>query len=173
MRLFAGVSLSDEARRALSDLTRPALPGVRWTTAGQWHVTLAFFGEVDGALTDALASELGAAATALDGPVEAVLGPATRLLGRSVLAVPVAGLDVAASVVRAAAGAVGVAAGEARPFHGHVSVARGRGGRPVPVALSGVAVSARWRVEAIELVRSHLGPDGARYETLARATVWG
>lgn len=173
MRLFAGVPLSDEALRILSAITRPELPGVRWLPPGQWHVTLGFFGEVDGELAGALRRALVVAARALDGPVEAVLGPATQRLGPSLLTVPVAGLEAAAAAVRAAAGAAGVAVEESRPFRGHVTVARGRGGRPLPPALSGIAVAARWRVEAIELVRSHLGPEGVRYETLASATVWG
>jgi 2'-5' RNA ligase len=105
--------------------------------------------------------------------VVADLGPATRRLGRSVLVVPVVGLDeVAARVERAVVGA-GVAP-EERPFRGHLTVARARGRGSVPPDLAGAALAARWAVGEVTLVESTLrGAKGSRYEVLERVPLAG
>ncbi|MGH9082735.1 MAG: 2'-5' RNA ligase family protein, partial [Acidimicrobiales bacterium] len=146
----------------------PQVPGVRWTDAAQWHVTLAFLGEVPGGRTAALVAALEGALVGAAAPPVASLGPAVAVLGRGVLCVPVAGLDGLATGVRQALGAG--AAGEP-PFTGHLTLARARGGRRVPPALVGQSVAAAWPVEEVRLVASTLGPGGSRYTTVARATV--
>jgi 2'-5' RNA ligase len=80
----------------------------------------------------------------------------------------VAGLDDLAAAVVAATGAIG-ADDEARPFRSHLTLARSRGGKPLPRDLAGQPVRATWVADEITLVRSHLGPGGARYETLTVA----
>jgi len=146
---------------ALAVLPRPAVPGLRWTTPDQWHVTLRFLGPVD--LDDAAAA-FGRVAPA--GPVVATLGPTVGSLGASVLQVPVAGLDDLAARVMAALGA-----GQ-RAFRGHLTLARARGRGGVDLRpFTGAAVSARWSVGELTLVRSHLEPAGARYEVVARRAV--
>ncbi len=47
MRLFVAVWPSAAVVDELRGLERPARPGVRWTTADQWHVTLRFLGEME------------------------------------------------------------------------------------------------------------------------------
>ena len=46
MRLFVAVWPPDDVIDVLADLPRPEVAGVRWTTRGQWHVTLRFLGHV-------------------------------------------------------------------------------------------------------------------------------
>ena len=54
----------------------------------------------------------------------------------------------------------------ARPFVGHLTVARARGQSGIPPTLAGMPVAAAWRADTVALVRSHLDPGGARYETV-------
>jgi 2'-5' RNA ligase len=133
---------------------------VRWTTRDQWHVTLRFLGEVP---DDDLAEVTKAVQEAAAGspPRRVELGPLTIRLGRRALAVPVAGLDDLAAAVGDDP--------EARHFRGHLTLARSRGGRPLPAALAGQPVRSEWVVDEITLVRSYLGPAGPRYETLTVA----
>lgn len=166
MRLFVTAWPSDEVRGLLADFPRPADAAVRWTTREQWHVTLAFLGEVGEEQANALVDALrGAAETC---PVRAVtMGPATRRLGRGQLVVPVDGVDdLAAAVGQRGAAALGRSP-EARPFRGHLTLARSRGKQHIPRALEGTPLAATWSVDAVALVRSHLGAGPARYETLA------
>jgi 2'-5' RNA ligase len=91
----------------------------------------------------------------------AVLGPEVLALGRRVVCLPVAGLDdLAAGVVAATAGFGRPP--EPRPFHGHLTLARVTRGSLRD--LLGEPVSARFGVRAVRLVRSRLGPQGARYD---------
>jgi 2'-5' RNA ligase len=59
MRLFAALSLPDEVAQSLQPL-QSGVPGARWQTRDQLHLTLRFIGEVDGrdanAIHDALAT---------------------------------------------------------------------------------------------------------------------
>lgn len=170
VRLFAGVWPSDEVVDVLTGLRRPSVPGVRWTGAGQWHVTLAFLGEVTEDAVEEVAAALSAATARAAAPPEATVGPAVTVLSRSVLCVPVGGLDELAADVRAALADAGSHV-EERPFAGHLTLARGRGGRPVPRSLAGEDVRASWTVGEVRLVASTPGAQGSRYATLASATV--
>lgn len=160
-RLFVAVWPPPAVLDLLSALPRPAVPGLRWTTPGQWHVTLRFLGSVD---PDEASVAFGRVAP--DGPVVARLGPAVGRFGATVLQVPVGGLDGTAVTVAAAMSDGGP------PFRGHLTLARvRRPGRVDLAPLTGAAVSARWSVDELTLVRSHLGPAGARYEVVARRPV--
>lgn len=157
-RLFVAVWPPAEVLDLVASLPRPQRPGVRWTTRDQWHVTLRFLGTVEDAapVVDALRGAGGE-------PTEAVLRPAVRRLGRGVVCVDVAGLDaVAAAVVQATAGFGRPP--ESRPFHGHLTLARVKGGGTS--GLLGAAVTARWPVEEVHLVESRLHPGGARYDSV-------
>ena len=56
---------------------------------------------------------------------------------------------------------------------GHVTVARGRGRRPVPKELAGQPVSGTWPVDEVAVVRSRLDARGARYDTIATIPLAG
>lgn len=155
---------SSEVVDVLRALPRPPVPGLRWTTEDQWHVTLRFLGE----------AEVEEAAAALDalswdgGPVEAVLGPRTERLGRTIVHVPVAGLDEVAAAAVAATAGVGEPPAD-RPFRGHLTLARAHRGRVDLRPLVGAAMAGRWPVEEVTLVAGRLHPQGARYEVVSRA----
>lgn len=160
MRLFVAVLPPPEVVAALAALPRPDLPGVRWTTPEQWHVTLRFFGELPSP-DDAVAALSSVVAPALG----AVVGPAMTVVGRRVVCVPVSGLEPVAEAVLAATAGIGEPP-PSRPFTGHITVARTRD-RRVDRRVDRAAIHERWTVRELHLVRSHLSPRGARYETVA------
>ncbi len=166
MRAFVAVWPPAPVTAALATLERPAHPDVRWTPESGWHVTLAFMGDVAASEFPALTAALTEVGRHCPSP-SAVLGPATERGGPGVLWLPVDGLGPLAAAVRAAVAALGHHRGA--PFLGHLTVARARGRRRLPVALAGVPLSARWAVGEISLVTSRLDPAGARYEVVGRA----
>jgi 2'-5' RNA ligase len=142
-------------------LPRPEVAGVRYTTRDQWHVTLRFLGDVS------LAEALDAFERVAFAPAEAEVGPAVTRLGKAVVVVPIAGLDAIASAVSVAMEDVG------RPpdhdtFHGHLTLARLKGRAKPPML--GAPIDARFTVREIQLVRSRLSAQGARYETVASSS---
>jgi 2'-5' RNA ligase len=161
MRLFVAARPPGEVVEMLAALPRPHIPGARWTTADQWHVTLRFFGEVDD--PQPIEAALSHAQLA---PATATMGPSVKRLGHLLWA-PVAGLeDVAATVVDATR-PFGKPP-ERRRFRGHITLMRQRSsGRQADVGWR-ASIGATWAVQEIELIRSHLDRDGARYETLER-----
>ena len=159
-RLFVAVWPPPEVVATLSGLDRPAIEGVRWTTPDQWHVTLRFLGSVESAdpAIAALATLEGA-----PGAVASIDGRPIRL-GREVLALSVEGLADLAALVGDAFAGIGRPP-EHRPFRGHLTLARGRGVRTLSTSLRFQRAS--FTVHAVSLVESHLGPAGARYESVA------
>jgi 2'-5' RNA ligase len=139
-------------------LPRPPTAGVRWVPPENWHVTLRFLGRCDP----------GEAAAALDRlttpPARAEAGPALVALGRSVLCVPVAGLEHLAAAVVAATAGIGQPP-QPRAFHGHLTVAR-IDGRRSAAALGRIPVEARFGVGEVVLVASDTRPEGAVYHRL-------
>lgn len=163
MRCFIGLWPGAAVRAELADLARPSVPGLRWTTADQWHVTLRFCGEVaegdvpelDRRLRVALAGERYRALK---------VGPRTELLGSSVLCVPIAGADGLAARVREATADLGLAPPD-HAFGGHLTLARAREG--IPADLVGRPVSAAWVARSVAIVSSTTDPGGARYRSVA------
>jgi len=166
-RLFVAVWPPDDLRAALAGLERPALPGLRWTTAEQWHVTLDFLGRVDPAEVGPLTAALASVPATLERAVEAQAGPSPVALSERVWALPVGGLEALAAAVAEAGRPWRTGAGEAsRPFRGHLTLARAAG----PGLLRGLrpqSLSARWRVAEATLVESRTDPGGAVYRVIA------
>lgn len=149
MRLFTAVWPSPDAVAALERFERPEHAAVRWTTRDQWHVTLRFHGDVPEHDVPALVDGL----RAIVAPARSVtLGPATTRVRRNVLVAPVAGLEDLTA-------------------HAHLTLARSRGRGALPISLTGLPIEATWLVDDLTLVRSHLEPTGARYETIATAAL--
>ena len=170
-RLFVGVWPPPEVVAVLSALERPSLDALRWTSPERWHVTVAFLGGVPDARVGEVQAALAAVAASATAPPEARLGPSTRRVGRSLLWVPVEGLEGLAGEVRRALGALLADAGLDEPFQGHLTLARARRRHVVPASLAGVPIDASWLAREVRLVRSELGRSGARYTTLLTATV--
>ncbi|GGY00970.1 RNA 2',3'-cyclic phosphodiesterase [Streptomyces hiroshimensis] len=187
MRLFAAVippqAAVDELAAEVAQL-RAALPErrgrLRWTDPATWHFTLAFLGEVDEALLPELGE--GLARAAHRHPAHELRFAGGGRFGDRILWVGATGsLETLAGLARSTAGAVrqaGVRMDGARPFHPHLTLARVAGHvslRPYAEELAGFR-GRRWRVEHLELMRSHLAGGGSgargggerpRYETVA------
>jgi len=67
IRLFTALAVPDDVAETLKR-RQSGLPGARWRSAEQLHVTLAFYGEIDERHADDLAAELNGASTG--GPFE-------------------------------------------------------------------------------------------------------
>jgi RNA 2',3'-cyclic 3'-phosphodiesterase len=166
MRLFVAVWPSADVVDVLTALPRPEVAGVRWTTREQWHVTLRFLGQIATDDVDEATDAFGRIDAAAVGGVSAEMGPATACFGRSILQVPVRGLDELARVTVDATAAVGQPPDD-RPFHGHVTLARARGRKGDLRRLRGTALGARWTVAELTLVASTPHRDGSRYEVVS------
>jgi 2'-5' RNA ligase len=176
VRLFVAVTPPPEAveelRRATAAL-RSARSELRWARPEQWHLTLAFLGEVDDRSRADLTVRLARAAHRHP-PLRLSLQGAGRF-GDRVLWTRVTG-DVAplrrlAASVQAAARRARLDVDE-RPYRPHLTLARGRPGtdlRGAVEAFAGVAGSS-WTAPELHLVRSDLGagPDRtSRHEVIA------
>ncbi|MBP2369083.1 RNA 2',3'-cyclic phosphodiesterase [Pseudonocardia parietis] len=177
MRLFVAVTpppdAIDELRSATAAL-RTGSEQLRWSAPEQWHLTLAFLGEVDDRARQDVVERLGRAA-ARHGPCTLSLAGAGRF-GQRVLWTRVHGdvdrLRRLAASVRAAARRSRIAV-EDRPYRPHLTLARARGDadlRPAVAALSGFA-GREWTADELHLVHSRLGagPDGRAHHELLRS----
>ena len=176
MRLFVALTPPGEVVEELCAGTaalRRLAPGLRWTRPEQWHVTLAFLGEVGDDVVDELTRRLSRAA-ARHPPLSLVLGGGGRF-GHQVLWTPVQGdrdgLRRLADSVRAAARRSRLRV-EQRPYRPHLTLARAGASadlRPLVERLaSGPGLP--WVATRLFLVRSRLGagPDGsALHEQIA------
>ncbi|WP_106402471.1 RNA 2',3'-cyclic phosphodiesterase [Actinocorallia populi] len=177
MRLFAALIPPEEALDELAEALAPvraSWPGLRWLSRGLWHVTLAFYGELDEEALQRLLPGLEQAARghALDLSL-AGAGAFPRGSARSrVVWAGVEGELRALAELAEAAVAAGEAAGARqdphRDYHAHLTVARSRVPRDLSRLtghLSGFA-GAPWTAGELHLVRSHHGTP--RYESLER-----
>jgi 2'-5' RNA ligase len=169
-RLFAAVGLPAAVNAELCAWARSwlTLPGVRLVAPRNIHLTLAFLGErpVDEVETLRDAIE-GFTATA----PHLEVGAPTLLPRRSPRTI---GVEIAdpegelAALQHDLAGQLAALGGwgpARRRFHPHVTVARMHAGTVLGPAPATPAL--RFEPLAVELVRSHLAPAGAEYETLA------
>ena len=173
MRLFAAIDLPSEVAASLEDVVA-ADERLRWVPREQWHITLAFYGEVDDARAERLREGLERAAKR-GRPFRA------RLLGAGSFPRPAAkarvlwvGLDGEVDEMRrladrcAGAGRRARIAMEDRAFRPHLTLARARR-EPVDVTDIVAALSSyagpSWSVTSLRLVRSYLGSQ-TRHETI-------
>lgn len=184
-RLFVAIDLGEEARAALvaaqAACRKLALP-VRWVDPAGAHLTLKFLGDTDADRVDALAAALRTVVAAQEPFALRTggLGAFPNARRPRVLWLGLAGdLERLARLHRALEAAL---AGlgfppEERPFRPHLTLGRFReGARPdrVDDLAAVIAASSRWPaasllVDAVRLMRSELGPGGARYTSLAVA----
>lgn len=178
MRLFVAVM---PPPRVLAELTAAVAPlqedrpDLRWTSALSWHLTLAFLGEVDGAVVPDLRTRLARAAGRHQVQQLAFRGAGAfpRPAKAQVLWIGLTADDAALGALAASVAAAARRAGapppdEGRRFRPHVTLARCRGPadvRPLVDSLAGFAGSA-WAAEEIRLVRSQLGDGPPTYSEL-------
>jgi len=176
VRLFAAVALPDDIvaglDAALADHRDDVLA---WTLPEQWHITLAFYGQVEDKRVPDLKARLTRAAKrhpvlslALDGAGR--FDARTLWVGCSG---DVATLrDISRSAVAAGRRVGASSADDAFRFRAHVTLARARRPvdlRPYVAALDSLR-SRSWTVDTVSLVRSHLGAGAerhSRYEILS------
>ena len=156
-RLFVALWPPEAVLDALEALPRPELLRLRWTTRGQWHVTLRFLGAADRDVTAAALQTLRHVA------VDVAVSGRVRRLGRDSLVVPVFGADSLAAAVGEVTADIGRPPG--RRFVGHLTLARTRDQRQVP--LPELRVEVAWRADEVALVDSTLTSRGSEYRTVA------
>ena len=171
-RLFAAIRPPAAVIGALLDL-EGGVAGARWQDAGQLHLTLRFFGEVEAAQADDLAA-------ALEGVRAAPFALALRGVGQfakkgsaHTLWAGLAPSDALLALqrqVESAARRAGLPP-EGRKFAPHITLARlNRASGPVQPFMQthGALHGEPWPVVAFDLMESTLTPAGAEYETVRR-----
>ena len=179
-RCFVGVPigepLGDDLRAALATLQAAAsgqagADDLRWIDPAAWHLTLAFLGETPSQDVPRLAEALVEVASN-----HAAFAIPTGGLGafpsRSEVRILWYGLADRSRRLAELAVAVRAAAGfeTASPFRAHLTLARARGDRgvPLPPATWDVPMTAgKLAIDHLVLYRSHVGSGPARYEPLA------
>jgi len=177
MRLFVALAppsaVVDEMQVATRPLSVSCPAVVRWTRPEQWHLTVAFLGEVDDPSRAALVDQLGWLA-AQAAPFTLSVASAGRFDHRVLWARvrgELAALERLAASVRAVAGGVGLPT-EDRPYRPHLTLARADGDVDLSAMVTALAgfESSPWLVDALCLVRSRWGVDprgSPLYETMA------
>jgi 2'-5' RNA ligase len=175
-RLFIGVPLTEEARRAIEQHLRTSMPdGIpgRAVPAANWHLTLRFLGATRADPLSAIvrhlrAAELGDAFEIGFGG----LGAFSRPRSARVLWIGVTGgverMKALARIAEDAARAAGFAPAE-NSFKPHLTLSRIQPPRDVTRAIAGVRpLNLRMPVREVVLFRSHLGSGPVRYEVVER-----
>lgn len=152
-------------------------PKIRWQPRDNWHLTLLFLGQSTIGQGLAMAAALRAPLAALS-PFAVQLDPASwfpSLRHPLVIALPAhANAPVLAlvSAVAESAREAGVPH-EARPFRGHVSIARAKRGYRPRDELPAGAGHGELRIDHVALYESVSAPDGANYVPLLRLPLGG
>lgn len=167
MRLFVAIVPPPAALEELAaavDPLRAARPELRWTTAADWHLTLAFLGEVAAEVLPELGRRLERAAGRHPAQRLAITGGGAfpgRTRARVLWAGIQAGPGLAALAASVAAGARRAGApppDEGRRYRAHLTLARCR--EPASVAAETDALTVLtgtpWTATDIHLIRSNL-----------------
>ncbi|MCX5231559.1 RNA 2',3'-cyclic phosphodiesterase [Streptomyces sp. NBC_00233] len=183
VRVFIALAPPDEAKNELERELRPAYdayPRMRWNRIEDWHITLAFLGELPVETVPLLRPPLAALA-ASRGPVELALRGGGHFDERvlwSGIDGDVDGLHRLAADVRGVVKECGIPF-EDRPLRPHLTLARARRDDQssvvdVAAGLAGFA-GRRWRTERLHLVASDFGrgPGPIRYRDIEAWTFEG
>ena len=167
IRVFIALAPPDTAKDELTRELRPVYdthPQVRWNRVEDWHITLAFLGELPVETVSLLRPPLAALAAARPAPRLALHGSGTfdERVAWSGIAGDLDGLHQLAAGVRIAVEDCGIAL-ESRPLRPHLTLARVRRGDHT----SAGEIAARltefrgrpWPAERLHLVGSNAGPD--------------
>ena len=171
IRLFTALSVPDDVAESLAR-RQTGLPGAKWRTADQLHITLTFYGAVDERRADDLSLELERAATG--GPFEIALrgvgafgdGHSTRAIWAGVE--PNERLSVLAGRCRSAAERARISV-ERRDYRPHVTLAYLKPQADPDrigawISDHNLLHSPPIRIDRFGFYSSVLTPDGSRYE---------
>ena len=170
MRLFVALSIPDAVAQSLM-LVQAGVPGARWQTREQLHLTLRFIGEVDGrdaaAIDDALQGiHVPAFSLQLHGVGQFGTGKQARAHALWAAARPNPALDHLQRKVDTAIRRVGQPQ-DAHKFTPHVTLARMRHPEPGRVlewlTHNALYTSSEFPVTAFHLYSSRLTSDGSLY----------
>ncbi|MFF0430670.1 RNA 2',3'-cyclic phosphodiesterase [Streptomyces sp. NPDC004327] len=176
VRVFIALAPPDEAKDELARELRPAYeayPALRQNRIEDWHITLAFLGELPVAAVPPLRPPLAELAAARR-PLDLALRGGGHFDGRvlwSGIAGDLDGLHRLAADVRAVVKARGIPF-EDRPLRPHLTLARARRGDTASVAEVAAALAGfagrPWRTERLHLVGSNFGrgPGPIRYRDI-------
>jgi len=182
MRLFIGIKLPKKQRTRIHRAARILREGeypVRWIDPDNFHITLKFLGEVRGEQVESIeqaltqvASATKAFATELSGFGAFPTIRSPRVIWLRVGATPE--LRCMKQDLEWALGDVGFEA-ETRAFHPHITLGRadessGPGAfRGFDTMMADMECGGDLRVHKLDLMRSHLTREGARYSVLGSA----
>ena len=166
VRVFYALVLPLQLRPEIGEIARATARRVhgRPVPADNLHLTLAFIGEIAGSrlptLIDVGAMQHGGAMTLVLDWLGGFKRAGVAWLGSS--RAPVELGRFAAALARAVV-AAGIACDE-RPFHPHMTIARGCRVSPDPQPIGPYS----WAIDGFALLQSETGREGARYRTLAK-----
>ncbi|MER7581858.1 RNA 2',3'-cyclic phosphodiesterase [Kitasatospora sp. NPDC097691] len=165
LRVFVALAPPDDAKDELAHVLRSAYAGyprLRWNRIEDWHITLAFLGELPATAVPLLRSVLAGRAASHPALQLSLRGGGhfdERLLW-SGIGGDLEGLHQLAADVRQLVRSCGIEFGE-RPLRPHLTLARARRDDPtsVPRAAAGLAdfVGRPWHAERLHLVGSNIG----------------
>ncbi|MFD3655631.1 RNA 2',3'-cyclic phosphodiesterase [Streptomyces sp. NPDC058620] len=164
VRVFIALAPPDDAKEELARQLRPAYdthPHMRWNRIEDWHITLAFLGELPADTVPLLRPPLAKLAADHQPPGLALRGSGSfddRVLWSGIEG-DLEELHMLAADVRTAVKSCGIAF-EERPLRPHLTLARARGDRSsaaeIAEGLSGFT-GRRWPAERLHLVGSNVG----------------
>jgi RNA 2',3'-cyclic 3'-phosphodiesterase len=182
LRLFVAVNLPDQVKHRLGSILEELrafdLP-IRWVDQDSLHITLKFLGEVKEPTDQVIKQALDVAVAGLNSFDVAIGGfgvfpSATRARVFWLGVQPSSDLTMLQERVETELGPLGFDR-EKRAFSPHITLGRAKG-RTSTIARADVdriaakvGYNANVRAAAADLMRSHLSPQGARYELLHSA----
>lgn len=165
VRVFVALAPPDDAKQELARALGPAYrthPRMRWNRIEDWHITLAFLGEVPASVVTLLRAPLARLAAARSPLTLALRGGGhfdERVLWSGIDG-DLEELHLLATEVRAVVAACG-AAHTGRPFRPHLTLARARRDTPscAVEAAAGLAgfTGTPWQAARLHLVASNIG----------------
>ncbi|MFF2146785.1 RNA 2',3'-cyclic phosphodiesterase [Kitasatospora sp. NPDC058190] len=176
LRVFVALAPPDDAKAELARALQPAYamyPRLRWNRIEDWHITLAFLGELPSTAVPLLRSVLAGRAASHPALRLGLRGGGhfdERLLWSGIDG-DLEGLHLLAADVRELVRSCGIEFSD-RPLRPHLTLARSRRDDPtsVPQAVAGLIgfVGRPWLAERLHLVGSNIGrgPGPIRYRDI-------